>query len=99
MNFSLKIEPRALSEIQQAIDYYDSQQVGLGQRFLKAIEIHFKVLANNPKFQIKYSNIRCLRVKKFPYLIHFSINDKTVYIHAVLHTSLNPTKYWIQDKE
>ena len=99
MNFSLVIEPRALLEIQQAINYYDKQQEGLGERFLNAIEFHFNVLTDKPKFQIRYSNIRCLRVKKYPYLIHFSIEDKTVYIHAVLHTSLNPGKHWLQDKK
>ena len=99
MNFSLVIEPRALLEIQQAIDYYDEQQEGLGERFLNAIEFQFNVLTDKPKFQIRYSNIRCLRVKKYPYLIHFSIEDKTVYIHAVLHTSLNPGKHWLQDKK
>jgi hypothetical protein len=35
MRFSLVIEARAIQDIQQAIDYYDSQQEGLGRRFEK----------------------------------------------------------------
>jgi len=33
MAFTLIIDTRAISDIQEAIDYYDEQQTGLGKRF------------------------------------------------------------------
>jgi len=33
MAFTFIIDTRAISDIQEAIDYYDEQQAGLGKRF------------------------------------------------------------------
>lgn len=89
MAFKIVVEPRALADIQQAIDYYDKQQVGLGEKFILIIDKHFKSISKNPFFQIRYDKIRCLPIKNFPFMIHFFIEEKTniVYIVAAYHTS------------
>lgn len=33
MNFLNKLDLRALNDIQNAIDYYDNKQIGLGKKF------------------------------------------------------------------
>jgi hypothetical protein len=45
---------------------------------------------------IRYDEIRCSKVKVFPYLIHFKIEEeiKTVKVIAVLNTNRNPA-IWI----
>lgn len=82
---------KALKDLQNAIDYYDEQKIGLGLRFNKVIEKHFIAIIKKPHFQIRYQNVRCLPVKKFPYMIHFTVDEKTTTIHieAILHTSRN----------
>jgi len=97
--YLLEIEPRALEEIQQAIDYYDEQQPGLGLKFLTALEKEFSILIDKPKFQIRYATVRCLKIKRYPFMVHFSIENEIVRVHAVLHTSLNPKNYWIKNKK
>jgi hypothetical protein len=37
MSFTLVIDPRAIRDIQEAIDCYDEQQAGLGARFEAAL--------------------------------------------------------------
>jgi hypothetical protein len=39
-------------------------------------------------------DIRCLPLKKFPAMIHYSVNDnkQQITVHAVFHTALNPEK-------
>ena len=32
MNFTVVIEPHALADIQNGIDYYDDQRIGLGEK-------------------------------------------------------------------
>ena len=47
---------------------------------------------NNPfAFEIKYLNTRIAFTKKFPYGIHFYVNEieKTIVIIAILHTKQN----------
>ncbi|HTA27592.1 MAG TPA: type II toxin-antitoxin system RelE/ParE family toxin [Bacteroidia bacterium] len=96
MPFAVFIEPRALADIQQAMDYYDTRQSGLGKRFETAIDKHFSILSKNPFFQIRYNGIRCIPVKKFPFLIHFVVDEKRkeVFVISVFHTSKN-NKEWL----
>ncbi len=44
MKFNVVIEPRALRDIQDAINYYDEQQVGLGEKFKRAFDKHISYL-------------------------------------------------------
>ncbi len=95
MNFKIILEPRTKLDLQQAVDYYDSKQIGLGYKFIEAFEINLKIIASNPFFAIIYKDYRALIIKEFPlYQIIFFINEqkKTIYIDAVFHTSQNPTK-------
>ena len=98
MAFLLKVDLRAFDNIQEEVDYYDEQQKGLGKRFFKAVEEGFKTLKSNPFSQVRYDNVRCIPLKRFPFLIHFTIdeNSKTVFVHAVLHTSLEPKNHWVK---
>ena len=95
MAYSIVIEPVALEDIQQGIDYYDEQQIGLGEKFEVAVNKHLTALEKNPFFQVRYDDVHCLPVKKYPYMIHFTINeaDNTVTVRAVFHTSLDPKKW------
>lgn len=95
MAFTLVIDPRAIRDVQKAIDYYDGQQAGLGERFERALNKRLLVLEKNPFFRFRYDHVRCLSVKKFPYMVHFTVNERqqVVTVLAVLHTSLDPKKW------
>jgi len=97
MLYKVFIEPRVLTDIQRAIDYYDSRQPGLGKKFKATIDTHLSIISKNPFFQIRYNAIRCLPVKKFPFLIHFIIDEKRkeVFILSVFHTSKNNREWLI----
>lgn len=95
MAFRIKIEPEARVDIQSAIDWYNEQKKSLGKRFFKETQTALKVLSQNPFYQKRYENVYCFPLKKFPYLVHFTINEenRVVIIRAIFHTSLNP-KGW-----
>ena len=95
MEFKIVIEPRALSDAQSAIDYYNEKQIGLGKKFNNALDKHILSLSKNPFYQLKYKDYRALPIKKFPYLIIFFIDEKTdtVFITAIFNTNQNPQKY------
>ena len=93
--YSVFIEKRALGDVQEAFDYYNSQQFGLGDKFLSVIDKHFQSISQNPFYQIRYSNVRCLPVRKFPFMIHFVVDEKNknAYVISILHTSQDPNNY------
>ncbi len=79
---------------QKAINYYDEQLTGLGEKFNTALDKHITIIAKNPFYQIRYKDYRALPIKKFPYTIVFYVNEntKTVFISAVFNIKQNPKK-------
>ncbi len=92
MKYKIQIEPEVQLDIQDAVAWYNSQQKGLGRKFYNEVKKHLKHLKINPYFQIRYENVRCLPIRKFPYMIHFTVNelDKIIKVHAVTGTSRDP---------
>ncbi len=93
-NFIIDVEVEAFNEIQEAIDYYNQMQSGLGKRFYKTIDQCFSFLKKNYLlFAIVYDDVRCMPVKKFPYMIHYRVltSQKTISIKAVFCTHKDPS--------
>ncbi len=93
--FCIKIEPKAVGEIQEAVIFYSSKKTGLGKRFFTTIDKHFEFLKKNYfAFSIRYDNVRCIPVKKFPYTIHYMVDEsnKVVRVISVFCTLQNPDK-------
>lgn len=96
--YKVKIGPEALTDIQEITNWYNRQQNGLGKRFLKTAISQINSLSKDPQIcAIRYNEIRCVLIKKFPYLVHFYLNDenKTVEILPVINTNRNP-KIWVE---
>lgn len=64
MSFTIKIEPEARVDIQEAIDWYNEQQSGLGKHFHAAVKVNLDKLRLNPYYQFRYEDVRCLPMKK-----------------------------------
>ncbi len=86
---------RARQDIQASIKWYNSKQKGLGKRFHAFLKEAISNIENTPRFQVRYDDVRCLKVKRFPYLIHYIIEDETVYILAIISTHQNPDEHWL----
>lgn len=95
MSYEIFLEEHAIADIHQAIDFYDSQQIGLGKKFEAEVDKHISYLHKNPFFQIRYSNVRCLPLRKFPFLIHYTVDEKNkmVSVISILNTSQDPKKW------
>jgi hypothetical protein len=94
--YQIKIEERAILDIQQSFVYYEQQQSGLGVQFNRTVFNAFENLKINPFYQIRYGTFRCLPLKKFPFMIHYEVNEKIVTVYAVINTSLDPEKNWLK---
>lgn len=92
MRFKVVIEPRALADIQDGIDYYEEQLEGLGERFSTTVDHYLKSISLNPHYQVRYEDYRAIPTGKFPYLIVYYLNEEqeTAYVMAVFHTSQDP---------
>ncbi len=69
--------PEALEEANQATQFYEERQSGLGTRFLDVLEDALTRIQRNPRLYQKVSgNIRKCRVLRFPYGIIFRDQDR-----------------------
>lgn len=92
MTYRLQVLPSARTDIQEAIRWYNRQQSGLGKRFHAEVKETFEHLRTGPFFQNRYDEVRCLPLRKFPYMVHFTVDEQQhlVVVQAVFHTSLHP---------
>ncbi len=96
-----KIKPRSTFEFElgEIIYFYKNINTKLAKQFLFHLKQTKKYLIDNPKgFELKYKNIRQIELKKFPYLIHYFINEseKVVYLIAITHSHKNPSDYTLR---
>jgi plasmid stabilization system protein ParE len=93
MKFKIIFAPDVRHDIQDAIDWYNSQQAGIDKKLVNELKKYFNIIKKNPGSNaIRYENTRCCPLNKFPYMIHYRLDneDNTIYIDAVFHTSRNP---------
>lgn len=95
MAYTIFIEPEAIDDIQEGIDWYNEQQPGLGRKFHEEVKAAFERLQETPFFQVRYDNVRCLSLHKFPYMVHFTLDEtqQMVIVRAVFNTSIDPNEW------
>ena len=93
--YTVIFSPMALIDIEQAIYYYNGLQAGLHKRFATQLQITLNAIRRNPFFAaVRYDNVRCAQVKKFPFLVHYTIDEpaQIVTIAAVYSSYQEP--FW-----
>lgn len=95
--FRIVFDDRVEYDIDEAVDYYSSRATGLGNRFYTAVKNTIAAIESTPYFQVRYNNIRCLPVKNFPYMVHFSVHpeEKLIRIRAIINCYQNPDTTWL----
>lgn len=96
MKFKVIFHPDFYNDIQEAVQWYNVQQKGLGTRFLLTVKKQLKTLDNSAlHYSIRYDDIRCMPIKKFPFLVHYRVNEHQfiVRVEAIFNTNRNP-KIW-----
>ncbi|ERR1035437_9962461 len=96
MGFKLIYAPEVYHDLQQNIDWYNEKKADLGTLFFEAVKEQISRIKDKPSsVAIRYKDVRCAKVKGFPYLVHFKIfpEANTIKIIAVFSTHRNP-KIW-----
>jgi toxin ParE1/3/4 len=84
---------KSLSDIREAKVWYNKQQKDLGEKFADtvfkcAVEIQLAPLG----YPNKYKYTREKYIKKFPYLIIYSVEENVIFILRVFSCKKNPKK-------
>ena len=96
MSFRIVFLPEVLNDIQEAIDWYNLKQIGLGRKFYIALKKHQSILKAKPLiFNIRYDEIHCQKIGNYPFMFHYKVDleNKKIIVLALFHTSRDP-KIW-----
>ena len=90
--FQVVILEKAFHEIENAQDYYENNQINLGNSFTKEVFSILEILETNPLlFPVKFKNISEAVLNKFPFVVILEVlpNDEIIVL-SVFHFRRNP---------
>ena len=96
MTFKVIAEAEAKREWNEAVDWYEAQETGVGWRFDDELQAFLQTLARNPdRFRLAARLTHKAKLPEpWPYSVYFTINveHREVKIIAVWHGSRNPAE-------
>lgn len=67
MNYNLIIQPEAEYDIQDAFEWYESQNPGLGSEFVRAVDACLSGIGRQPlASQVIHKQVRRALIRRFP---------------------------------
>ena len=91
MSYALEIQQEAVIDIQEAFEWYEIQKAGLGFEFIEEVENALANISDHPKFYTAINRFfRRIKIKRFPYLIIYEIENDLVIINSVPHARKKP---------
>ena len=93
MTFQLLINEAAHQEWNKASAWYESRQPGLGERFIKSVEIKLELISRYPeRYPKRKLSFREAPVGIFPFIIVYTFYKKegVITVASIFHTSRNP---------
>lgn len=91
--YKIKLLPDARLDLKESIGWYNQQKAGLGKRFYESEKSKLNYIKNNPlHYQVSYRDVRNALVNKFPYQIHYRIEEesKRIVVFGVIHSGRDP---------
>ena len=94
MTYELIIRPDAELDIQAAFEWYETQTLGLGSEFVRAVDASLSSIGRNPlAYSVVYQQVRRVLIRRFPYGIFYVLDKNTMIVVACFHGKRDP-KSW-----
>jgi len=91
MTLKVVFRPAARAELDDAAQWYEDRQPGLGVQFVAEIDRAVDHASKHPdRYPAKYGEIRCARVRRFPYSIFYIVEPRQIVVLAVFHARRDP---------
>lgn len=88
MAFEIVFKPIVWLDLSDAIDWYEGEMPGLGDRFLTSFEEAKKRIQSNPNGYLNIApGIKRILTKNFPYKVFYTVSDDTIFIIGVMHAN------------
>ncbi len=92
MSLPLDFHPAVRDEIDDAYNWYERRQPGLGGDFLDEVQRVLAAITANPaRYGFADGDIREGALARFPYAVYYRVLADRIRVLAVYHTSRNPS--------
>lgn len=76
------------ADLDDAFQWYEQKQAGLGRRFLESVRARLDSVVQTPQMHQRIiRNYRRTLVRGFPYAIFYDFDDGAVTVYGIVHTS------------
>jgi plasmid stabilization system protein ParE len=90
----LIVLPVAERDIAETLDWYESQEAGLGLESLRCVEVCFKNIERHPDmYPLVYKTYHRALVRRFPYTAYYKHEEKHILVFGIMHCAQNPEKW------
>lgn len=83
MAYKIQVSSRAQIEIENASEFYIQNSTNAPRWFIESLHDSYKILTLNPHFEIRYKNVRSFKMKRFPFTLYFTVDDKKKIIRIL----------------
>ena len=91
MTLAVVYRRAARHEFDAAADWYEAQRPGLGVEFVAEIDRAVQLAAETPvRFPVMHRDVRCVRVRRFPYSVFFRAEPRRIVVLSVFHARRDP---------
>lgn len=95
MSYQLIILKTATEDTEEAFNFYEKIQTGLGDRFLAEVLQRFEEISKHPQyygFIDEQHMIRDVKLKSFPYLVVYEVDEDKIIVYSIHCCSKHPDK-------
>lgn len=94
-NFEIEFSEETKNDLADHMLRYEDLRTGW-ECFTDELKANLTTVASVPFLHVRYDEIRCVSLMRFPYMIHYSAfpERELIRIHAIIHTARNPDKSW-----
>ncbi len=91
MKYLVEYQDEVQSDIQEIMDWYSDQKIGLDREFVESFKLAIAKIIENPLiYRTRTKKARFKHLDRFPYIIIFKVIKKSVIIFGVFHDNRNP---------
>ena len=94
MTKRVRFRPEAVSELGEAVDWYEARSPGLGGEFLRSLDAALASVERDPfSHAIVHATARRVLLRRFPYSLIYEISHDEILIVACIHGRRDPQRW------
>lgn len=94
MRFTLRFRPEVVADLNAVRNWYERCSAGLGAAFLVECSEALGRIQRNPDWVAADADgVRSLRMRRFPYVIHYRLEGEMIVVFAVMFGGRDPSAW------